>query len=180
MALLPLIDPITSATAYFGGIRMSMWTWSCTICPSMMVLPRCPASSRSTGPRKPRIWPYSAFFRPFGIRCSSATTLIMHRLKFGGQQFAKCPDMIRQSSGHRRCSRVPLGLDQSRDMWRRLRQRQAQTHVRPCEVVERLKQDHAPSHLGAILTETPAFAHQRCQGMTQGQVETLDQTGADR
>jgi len=24
MALLPLIDPITSATAYFGGIRMSM------------------------------------------------------------------------------------------------------------------------------------------------------------
>src|SRR5262249_42465471 len=55
MALLPLIDPITSATAYFGGIRMSMWTWSCTICPSRMVLPRCPASSRNTGPRKPRI-----------------------------------------------------------------------------------------------------------------------------
>src|SRR5262245_7538507 len=113
-------------------------------------------------------------------RCSSATTLIMHRLKFGGQQFAKCPDMIRQSSGHPRCARAPLWLDQSRGIRRRLRQRQTQTHVRPCEVVERLKQGHAPAHLGAILTETPAFAHQRCQSMTQGKVETFDQTGADR
>src|SRR4029450_6602430 len=68
MALLPLIDPITSATAYFGGIRMSIWTWSCTICPSTMGLPRCPASSRNTGPRKPRILPYTAFLRPFGIK----------------------------------------------------------------------------------------------------------------
>jgi len=65
-ALLPLIDPITSATAYFGGIRISMWTWSCTICPSTMVLPRCPANSRNTGPRNFRILPYKAFFRPFG------------------------------------------------------------------------------------------------------------------
>src|SRR5437660_11274207 len=97
--------------------------------------------------------------------CSSATTLIMNRLKFGGQQFSKRPDMIRQSGGHPRCSMAPLGLDQSRGMWRLLRQRQAQTHVRPCEVVERLKQDHAPSHLGGILTATPDFAHQRCQGM---------------
>jgi hypothetical protein len=68
MTLLPLIDPITSATAYFGGIRLSMWTWSCTICPSMMVLPRCRASSRNTGPRNFRILPYSSFFRPFGIK----------------------------------------------------------------------------------------------------------------
>ena len=30
-----------------------------------------------------------------GRRCSSATTLIMNRLKFGGQKFSKCPNMIR-------------------------------------------------------------------------------------
>ena len=28
-------------------------------------------------------------------RCSSATTLIMNRLKFGGQKFSKCPNVIR-------------------------------------------------------------------------------------
>src|SRR5215471_4149971 len=67
MALLPLIYPSTSATAYFGGIRISIWTWSCTICPSMIVLPRCPANSRNTGPKNFRILPYNAFFRPFGI-----------------------------------------------------------------------------------------------------------------
>ena len=114
------------------------------------------------------------------IRCSSATTLIMNRLKFGGQKLSKRPDMIRQSSGHARGSVAPLGLDQSRGVWFLLRQRQAQTHMRPGEVVEGLKEDHAPPHLGAILTEAPALAHQRRQGMTQGKVETLKQTGADR
>jgi hypothetical protein len=112
--------------------------------------------------------------------CSSATTLIMKRLEFGGQEFSKRPDMIGQSSGHSRCSVVPLGLDQSRGMWCLIRQRHAPTHVRPCEVVESLKEDHAPPHLGAILTETPAFANQRRQGMTQGKVETFNQTGTDR
>ena len=28
-------------------------------------------------------------------RCSSATALIMNRLKFGGQKFSKCPNMVR-------------------------------------------------------------------------------------
>ena len=45
--------------------------------------------------------------------CSSATTLIMNGLEFGGQEFSKRPDMIRQSSGHARSSGAPLGLDQS-------------------------------------------------------------------
>jgi hypothetical protein len=53
---------------------------------------------------------------PCDTRCSSATTLIMKRLEFGGQEFSKRPDMIGQSSGHSRCSVVPLGLDQSRGM----------------------------------------------------------------
>jgi len=45
--------------------------------------------------------------------CSSATTLIMTRLKFDGQKFSKCPHMIRQSGGHARGAMAPLGLDQS-------------------------------------------------------------------
>ena len=52
--------------------------------------------------------------------------------------------------------------------------------MRSGEVVEGLKEHHAPPHLGAILTEAPAFAHQRRQGMAQGEVETLQQTRADR
>src|SRR4029450_8044852 len=48
--------------------------------------------------------------------CSSATTLIMNRLKFDGQKFAKCPNMIRQSGSHARGPMAPLGLDQSRGM----------------------------------------------------------------
>src|SRR5215831_15062758 len=55
-----------------------------------------------------------------------------------------------------------------------------QTHVRPCEVVEDLKEDHTPPHLEAILTEAPALADQRSQCLPQGQVETFQQTRADR
>ena len=43
--------------------------------------------------------------------CSSATTLILNRLEFDGQEFSKRPDMIRQSSSHARCAMAPLGLD---------------------------------------------------------------------
>ena len=46
-------------------------------------------------------------------RCSSATTLIMNGLEFGGQELSKRPDMISQSSSHARSSVAPLGLDQS-------------------------------------------------------------------
>src|SRR5262249_8024350 len=52
--------------------------------------------------------------------------------------------------------------------------------MRSGEVVEGLKEHHASPHLGAILTEAPALAHQRRQGMAQGEVETLQQTRADR
>src|SRR5215813_12665018 len=45
--------------------------------------------------------------------CSSATTLIMNGLEFGGQELSKRPDMISQSSSHARSSVAPLGLDQS-------------------------------------------------------------------
>src|SRR5262249_6623823 len=98
-------------------------------------------------------------------RCSSATTLIMNRFKFGGQKLSKCPDMIRQSGGHARSSVAPLELNQARGVWLLLRQRQAQAHVRPGKIVEGLKEDHAPSHLRAILTEAPTLTHQRRQGL---------------
>ena len=101
-------------------------------------------------------------------RCSSATTLIMKWLEFSGQELSKRPDMICQSGGHAGCSVAPLGLDQSRGVWLLVRQRQTQTHVRPGEVVESLKVDHAPPHLGPILTEAPALAHQRRQRLPQG------------
>src|SRR5438093_6054540 len=89
---------------------------------------------------------------------SSAITLIMDRLKFNGQKLSKCPDMICQSSSHTRGAVAPLGLDASQDVWLLLRQRHAQTHVRPGKVVEGLKEHHAPPHVGTIFTETPAFA----------------------
>src|SRR5918998_5569652 len=47
------------------------------------------------------------------------------------------------------------------------------------EVVECLKEDHATSQLRAVFAEAPALSCQRSQGMTQGQVESLNQTGAD-
>src|SRR6516165_7898866 len=52
--------------------------------------------------------------------------------------------------------------------------------MRSGEVVEGLKEHHASPHLGTILTEAPALAHQRRQGLAQGEVETLQQTRADR
>ena len=111
---------------------------------------------------------------------SSATTLIMNRFKFSGQKFPKCPHMVCESGGHARGSMMPLGLNQSRGIWSLLRQRQAQAHVRSGKVVEGLKQDHTPPHLGPIFTEALAFSHQRRQGMTKRQIETLNQAGADR
>ena len=82
----------------------------------------------------------------------------MKWLEFSGQELSKRPDMICQSGGHAGCSVAPLGLDQSRGVWLLVRQRQAQTHVRPGEVVEGLKVDHAPPHLGPILTDH-VFVH---------------------
>src|SRR5919108_3480017 len=52
--------------------------------------------------------------------------------------------------------------------------------MRSGEVVEGLKEHHTPPHLGAIFTEARALPHQRRQGLAQGEVETLKQTGANR
>src|SRR5215831_3539272 len=52
--------------------------------------------------------------------------------------------------------------------------------MRPGEVVEGLKEHHASPHVGAIFTEARALTHQRRQSMTQGEVEPLQHTRADR
>ncbi len=104
----------------------------------------------------------------------------MNGLEFGGRERSKRPDMIGQSSGHSGGLVAPLGLDQSSGAWLRIRQRHAQTPMRSGEVVEGLKEHHTPPHVGAILTEAPTLTHQRRQGLAQGEVETLKQTGADR
>src|SRR5215831_2158800 len=104
----------------------------------------------------------------------------MNWLKFDSQKLSKRPDMLCQSSSHARGAVTPLGLDDSQAVWLLFRQRHAQTHVWPCKVVEGLKEHHAPPHVGTIFTEAPAFADQRSEGMTQGEVQTLEQTRADR
>src|SRR6266571_891020 len=104
--------------------------------------------------------------RAMNCGCSSTTTLIMNRLEFGGQKLSKCPDMIGEPRRHPRSSGEPFRLNKSQDMLILVGERQAQTHVRPGEVVEGLKEHHTPSHLGAILTEARALAHQRRQSMT--------------
>src|SRR5262245_19642245 len=69
--------------------------------------------SRHIGPRCPIMKQQSRFGMKQFVWCSSATTLIMNRIKFDGQKFSKCPNMIRQSGGHARGAMAPLGLDQS-------------------------------------------------------------------
>ena len=64
---LPLYISIISATENFGGILMSICTWSCTICPSSILHPFCLAMSWNTGPRNFLIFPYSSFLRHFGM-----------------------------------------------------------------------------------------------------------------
>src|SRR5262249_13502962 len=43
-----------------------------------------------------------------------------------------------------------------------------------------LKEHHTSPHVGTIFTEAPALADQRSQCMTQREVQTLDQTRANR
>src|SRR5579872_4543784 len=74
----------------------------------------------------------------------------------------------------------PFGSDQPASDFRGHRQRLPQTLVRAGEVVERLVEEDAPTHLLPILAEAPPLAHQGSQGMAQRQVQTLDQTRADR
>src|ERR687895_2147361 len=87
--------------------------------------------------------------------------------------------MVSQASRHSRSTWLPLGANQPSPRLFPCGQRQSQALVWTREVVECLKEDHATSQLRAVFAEAPALSCQRSQGMTQGQVETLNQTGAD-
>src|SRR5918992_1629145 len=87
--------------------------------------------------------------------------------------------MVSQASRHSRSPWLPLGANQPSPRLFPCGQRQPQALVWTREVVECLKEDHATSQLRAVFAEAPALSCQRSQGMTQGQVETLNQTGAN-
>src|SRR5215471_5701841 len=55
--LFPFRYPITSATEYFGGIDISICTWSGSSCRSSIWHSLRRASSRNTVPKCRRIWP---------------------------------------------------------------------------------------------------------------------------
>src|SRR5215470_11926011 len=65
--LFPFRYPITSATEYFGGIEISMCTWSDIRCPSSIWHSLRRASSRNTLPNCRRTYPNSSFLRYFGV-----------------------------------------------------------------------------------------------------------------
>ena len=94
----------------------------------------------------------------------SATTLIINGPEFRGQELSKRPDMIGQSSGHAGFG----GATWVGSVLRRVAPDQTEAHAnsyRSGEVVEGLKENHTPPHLGAILTEAPTLTHQRRQGL---------------
>src|ERR1700745_2421161 len=74
MALLPLMNPTTWETAYFGGIEIILWAWSGMRCPSSILLSFCVASLRNTSPRCFLNSPYRVFLRHLGMN----TTWYLH------------------------------------------------------------------------------------------------------
>jgi hypothetical protein len=57
----PFMYPMTCATEYFGGIEISMCTWSGIRWPSRILHSYCEAKARNISPIRWRSFPYSAF-----------------------------------------------------------------------------------------------------------------------
>jgi len=68
IALFPFMNPTTWATAYFGGIDISICTWSGMRCPSHTLLSLCWAKPLKTSPKFFRSSPYNTFLRYLGIQ----------------------------------------------------------------------------------------------------------------
>src|SRR6516225_9574163 len=64
---LPLQEPITEATGYFGGIAMHICTWSGLRCPSRIWHSFCRAKAWKTSPKCWRTLPNNTFRRRLGI-----------------------------------------------------------------------------------------------------------------
>ena len=74
MALFPFRKPITWDTAYFGGMLISMFTWSSCRLPERISLSFGRVNSAKTRPNSFRIWPYRTFRRYLGMK----TTWYLH------------------------------------------------------------------------------------------------------
>ena len=74
IALLPLMNPLTDATEYFGGTDKRMCTWSGIKCPSSTVHSFCSASDLNTVPGSLRNGANNALRRYFGMN----TTWYLH------------------------------------------------------------------------------------------------------
>src|SRR5215475_1322794 len=105
--LFPFKYPITSDTEYFGGIEISMCTWSGIRCPSSIWHSLRRASSRNTLPNCRRICPNSSFLRYFGVN----TTWI----PVGTQVTPRSPD--RSVQAQLRHTAPTLGGDGKANVW---------------------------------------------------------------
>jgi len=87
--------------------------------------------------------------------------------------------MIRQARRHTWCTWLPLGLNQTGTGRLRRWQETAQTLMGTRKVVKGLKEDHTAAQLLAVFAEPQRFPRERSEGMTQGQIDAFNQTGAD-
>src|SRR5438093_10593623 len=88
--------------------------------------------------------------------------------------------MVSQSCRHARCALLPLGTNQSGPDCFPCVQLYPQTLMRAHEGIKGVKEDDSSAHLLPVFAEAAAFSDERSTGMTQGQVEPLTHTGAER
>ncbi len=88
--------------------------------------------------------------------------------------------MIGDARSHPWCSLNPLRVNNPRVVLLALGQWKPQALVRTGKIVESLKEGDASSHLVPILAEPKALSGKRSKSMSNGQIESLDQAGADR
>jgi hypothetical protein len=92
----------------------------------------------------------------------------------------KDPDVIRHVCGHRWCSLLPSETNRTVACVLSQRQLLPQTHRRSGPIVEGVEDDDPLLHALAVFAEARRLVHQRCQGLTQGQVHPFDQGWGDR
>ena len=87
--------------------------------------------------------------------------------------------MVCKASGHRRCSVLPPGLNQTHLRLILEWQGEPEAHVWPGEVVKGLEEADSASHVLTVFAEAQGFARKRSQRLTHGEIEALNQAGAD-
>ena len=87
--------------------------------------------------------------------------------------------MVREASGHGRRSMPPSWPNETCGRSVFYRQWQSQAHVWPGEVVEGLEEADPLSQLFTVFAEAQRLARKRSKRLAQGEVEALNQAGAD-